>query len=109
MEISKNVWSEGTRPCRFSLCLQQGSVFADFDVDPDGSVFLARISFDGYGCCHAADDIARMSLDDSLRLTAFVEGDEVNRSEMRQILRRYFQHVSGVIWRDALQEHGLLD
>src|SRR5262245_65111891 len=39
------------RPCRFSLGLQDDSVFADFDVDADGYVFLRRISFDGHGCC----------------------------------------------------------
>src|SRR5688572_11413990 len=52
-----------TRPCRFCFSLRGGSVFADFDVDDEGRVFLRRISFDGYGCCHG--NFKKMSVGDS--------------------------------------------
>jgi len=59
-----------SRPCRFCLSLQGGSVFSDFDVDPDGRVFAVRVSFDGYGCCDALAGIGRMSILDSESLLA---------------------------------------
>ncbi len=108
MEIEKYVWTTGTRPCSFCLCLQGGSVFADFNVDPDGQVWLVRISFDGFGCCETEDKATRMPLDDSHTLVRLVEMDDVSRDEVREILYRYFEKNHDVIWRDALVEHQLL-
>jgi hypothetical protein len=57
------------RGSRFGLCLQGGSVFADFDVDKNSTIFAARVSFDGYGCCECpSSKIGRMSQDDSRML-----------------------------------------
>lgn len=109
MEIARHFWTVPTRPCSFSLCLQGGSVFADFDIDPDGRVFLIRISFDGYGCCDTGGNISRMAMDDSRTLSQLVETDDVDCDEVRQILRRYFQLNKEVIWRDALEEHELIN
>jgi len=109
MKIAKHIWTVPTKPCRFSLCLQGGSVFADFDIDPDRRIFLVRISFDGYGCCSTAANIQKMSLDDSLALTKLVETDDVDRDEVREILGRYFQLNDDVIWRAALEEHALIN
>lgn len=108
MEISKNVWTTGTRPCRFSLCLQGGSVFADFDVDSDGRAYLIRISFDGYGCSGTEGEVTRIPVAESKALVKLVEMDDVNRDDIREILYRYFDQNQNVIWRDALVEHGLL-
>ena len=86
VEISKHVWTTLTRPCRFCLCLQWGSVFADFNIDSDGRVYLVRISFDGYGCCATEGKVARMPLDESHTLVKLVSTDDVNRDEIRDIL-----------------------
>jgi hypothetical protein len=108
MEISKYIWTTPSRPCRFCLCLQGGSVFADFDIDSDGRVYLVRISFDGYGCCATEGRVAHMPLDESHTLVKLVDADDVNRDEIREILYRYFDQNQNLIWRDALVEHDLL-
>ena len=89
-----------TRPCRFCLSLQGGSVFADFDVDPDGRVYLVRVSFDGYGCCRAPDGIGRMNGPDSDALLAMVEQGEVG-PEAERVLCAYFQQHRDVLWRSG--------
>ena len=108
MEISKHVWTTSSRPCRFCLCLQGGSVFADFNIDSNGRVYLVRVLFDGYGCCAPAGKVEPMSLDESRTLVKLVNADDVNRDEIREILYRYFDQIQSVIWRDALVEHELL-
>lgn len=96
-----------TRPCRFCLSLQGDSVFADFDVDPDGRVFAVRVSYDGYGCCRAPADIGRMNAGDSAALLAMLELDAFT-DEAAPALRRYFQENRDVLWPDALAHHDLL-
>lgn len=96
-----------SRPCRFCLSLQDGSVFADFDVDSDGRVFAVRVSFDGYGCCHAPESVGRMNAADSKAMLSMVQRDAVDASAA-SILRTYFQQNRDAFWRDALAYHGLL-
>lgn len=96
-----------TRPCRFCLTLQGGSVFADFDVDPDGLVYAVRVSFDGYGCCTAPPEIGRMNADDSQRLLAMVQRGALEPAAAT-VLRAYFNENRTGLWADALAEHGLL-
>ena len=96
-----------TRPCRFCLSLQGGSVFADFDTDPDGRIFAVRVSFDGYGCCPAPADVGRMNAQDSAALLAMVEHRALHASAA-SILRSYFRQNRGASWRDALEHHRLL-
>jgi len=108
LEISKHIWTTGTRPCRFCLCLQGGSVFADFNIDSDGRVHLVRISFDGYGCCATEGKVACMTADESNALVQRVNINDVNHDEVRDILYRYFEQNQDVLWRDALADHDLL-
>lgn len=96
-----------TRPCRFSLSLQGGSVFADFDVDPDGRVFTVGISFDGYGYYGAPADVGRMNMHDSVELLAMVKLGSVNAAAA-EMLRAYFQQIRDSHWSDALVDHGLV-
>ena len=96
-----------TRPCRYCLGLQGDSVFADFDVDNEGRVFLVRISFDGFGCCRTPEARA-MDTDTSRTWIDLVEADSVGSDELSVILSRYFEDNSDVIWKDALKEHDLL-
>ena len=93
------------RPCRFCLMLQDGCVFADFEVDSDGRVFAVRVSFDGHGCC-SPTDVGRMSPQDSAALLAMVAQGAVAAAE--PILRAYFQQNRHAIWSDALEENELL-
>src|SRR5262249_31859335 len=96
------------RPCRYCLGLQDDSVFADFDLDNKGRIFLLRISFDGYGCCTTAKDVRPMSPDISNRLIHLVEANNFGSGELAAILSQYFRENSDVIWLDALEAHNLL-
>jgi len=97
-----------TRPCSFCLSLQGGSVFADFDTDDAGLIFLRRISFDGFGCCKVGDSITRMSSSDSRLLLDAIARDELGTVQVEETLRKYFRENKDVIWHDALVEHDLL-
>ena len=97
-----------TRPCSFCLCLQGGSVFADFDTDDADIISLRRISFDGYGCCRVAESITKMSSDDSRLLLDAIARGELASVEVEEVLRRYFRENKDVIWSDALAKHDLL-
>lgn len=97
-----------SRPCRYCLGLQDDGVFADFDVDEWGRVFLVAISFDGYGFCRTAESIQLMSLDRSKRFMSLVENDNVVSEELRTIISEYFRENSDVIWKDALEDHALI-
>ncbi len=97
------------RACRFCLCLQGGSVFADFDVDQDGRVFAVRVSFDGYGCCRTPVEIERMSEADSEELLAMVDDKAIDAGAAGRILRAYFDRIRTVVWAEALEEHGLVN
>ncbi|WP_218081758.1 hypothetical protein [Anthocerotibacter panamensis] len=96
-----------TRSCSFCLCLQGGSVFADFDTDDAGIISLRRVSFDGYGCCEV-ESTTRMSSGDSRLLLDAIARSEFESVQVEEVLRRYFRESKDVIWSDALAEHDLL-
>jgi hypothetical protein len=97
------------RGSRFGLCLQGGSVFADFDVEKNGTIFAARVSFDGYGCCECPrNKIGRMSEDDSRQLLDMFARQRIKSEVAGDILLRYFRENQHVIWSDALKDHDLL-
>lgn len=97
-----------TRPCSFCLCLQGGSVFADFDTDDAEIVSLRRISFDGFGCCEVGGTITRMGSDDSRLILDAIARGELGSVQVEEALRKYFRANKDVIWSDALAEHDLL-
>lgn len=98
-----------SRPSRYCLGLQDDSVFADFDIDNEGDVFLLRISFDGYGCCRTAGKVKIMTPDVSNRLITLIESGELASGALASILSQYFRENSDVIWQDALERHRLLE
>ena len=97
-----------TRPCSFCLCLQGGSVFADFETNDADIISLLRISFDGFGCCKAGETITKMSSRDSRVLLDAIARGELGSVQVEETLRRYFRENKDVIWSDALAEHDLL-
>lgn len=105
MQIRLFKWEPPTRPCRFCLSLQNDSVFADFNIDDDGRVFVVRISYDGYGCCREPV-VGRMTPQESAALLAMVEQDALEPAV--PLLRAYFRENQEVLWSDALAEHGLV-
>lgn len=99
-----------TRPCRHCLSLQNDSVFADFDADENGQLYLLRISFDGYGCCYPEWSSApvKMSVAVSRRLLHLVEAEDPGHPDVGSILSSYFVECGGAVWTDALREHDLI-
>ena len=81
-----------TRPCRYCFALQDDSVFADFEVDSNGCLYLVRISFDGYGCCNISSkiQIGRVEYNKSDQLIKQIENDDFENSEASEILEGYF-------------------
>ena len=107
--ISKHPPMTPSRPCRYCLSLQGGSVFADFDVDLNELVFLIRISFDGYGCCKPEDAARTMNIEDSSNFIGWLESNNLDHDGASAALTKYFDANSDIIWRDALLDHALLD
>ncbi|MEM7339381.1 MAG: hypothetical protein AAF467_12085 [Actinomycetota bacterium] len=109
-EIHPYTWTTGTRPCSFTLALDGGSVFADFEVDPDGLISLLCISFDGYGDWRPVEGQRTTTMDvrNAAALQRAREDEALNSDEVRTLLRRYFHANSGLIWSDALEQYGLL-
>jgi len=99
-----------TRPCKFCLSLQGGSVFADVDVDKAGQAYIVRISYDGYGCCDPgfSADAGRMSKHDTDILLEAVSRDQVDTATVAAILSEYFTRHQEAMWSDALSDHGLI-
>ena len=108
IEIQKYPPMTPTRPCKYCLALQGGSVFADFDVDGSGCLYLIRISFDGYDCCGIDGDIRKLNNEESRKLIDWIESNNVNHDEMKSILLGFLHDNNDVIWPDALQAHELL-
>ena len=97
-----------SRPCRYSLAVQDDSVFADFDIDSDGRVTLVGISFDGYGYFGTAGKVSSMPYEVSGRWIDLVEKSNVGSDELSVILSEYFRENSSAISNEALLEHGLI-
>jgi hypothetical protein len=99
-----------TRPCKLCLSLQDGSVFADFDADDQGHLYLVRISFDGYGCCYPdwGDVAVKLQIEDSRKLAAHTAEGVLDDPKLAGILRSYFAACGEAIWFDALRDHELI-
>ena len=97
-----------TRPCCFCLVPQGESVFADFDTDDSKMIALRRISFDGFGCCRVKGLTTKMSRGDSGLILTAIARDQLETEEVEKVLFGYFRENLNVIWKDALQEHGLV-
>lgn len=97
-----------TRPCEYCLALQDGSVFADFDINQNGQLFLIRISFDSYGCCHPSAEIKELDNEKSLRLIRSIDSGIIETPEVIEILKNYFRENKAALWEDALIHHELI-
>ena len=97
-----------TRPCLYSLAFQEGSVWADFDKDDLGRLYLVRISYDGHGCCHVKKDVPRMSEADSSALIKHIETYDLASPTAVKTIRDYLYEIREQIWEDALKHHNLI-
>jgi len=99
-----------TRPCRYCLALQDDSVFADFDVSENGCLYIVRISYDGYGCCHPEENNKPgvLGSEMSKRLIELIERNNLEQTEASNILSRYLKDNKESLWEDALRDHELI-
>lgn len=97
-----------SRLCSFCLCLQGGSVFADFDTNETELVSLRRISYDGFGCCEPREFTTMMNIEASRSILHAMATHTLETQLVEDILRNYFRENAEVIWRDALIEHDLI-
>lgn len=99
-----------TRPCRYCLAFQDDSVFADFDTDESGCLYLVRISFDGYGCCYpnSHKELDKIAIDKSRRLIKQIVADDFACHEASETIREYLWAIRASLWEDALKDHGLI-
>lgn len=97
-----------TRPCKYCLALQDGAVFADFRMNENGTLYLVRISYDGYGCCEPETKVGEIELTNSKQLASAIENDNLRSPEVTAILTSYFRAHKDALWEDALLEHGLI-
>ena len=90
--------------------MQGDSVFADFEVDENNCLYVVRISYDGYGCCHPEKNKQPGVIDpeSSRQLIELIEGNELGNPEATAILRGYFKENKESLWEEALEEHGLV-
>lgn len=96
-----------TRPCMYCLALQEDSVFADFEVNKNGRLYLVRVSFDGYGCCEPKE-IKEMDALSSEKLIKSIENNSFLSNNVAEALSKYFRSNKSVLWEEALLEHGLI-
>ena len=97
-----------SRPCSFCLCLQEGCVFADFNIDDANLVRLVRISFDGYGCCVPTHSLPPMPVAASRAMLNFIQVGDLNTESIARSLTSYFEDNAKALWIDALLEYELL-
>ncbi|MFC3913500.1 hypothetical protein ACFOSS_08485 [Pseudaeromonas sharmana] len=97
-----------TRPCNYGLALQDDSVFADFGLSEKGSLYLVRISYDGYGCCEPKAAITEMDDEKSKLLISAIERNDFQSVEIQEIVSGYFREHKHELWEDALLEHKLI-
>ena len=85
-------------------------MFADFDIDQNHCLYLVRISFDGYGCCHPDSSVGIGKIDNqkSKLIIKAIEGDCLETVEVIEALKNYFRENKAVLWEDALTEYGLI-
>jgi len=98
-----------SRPCKYSLTMQDDSVIADFDMGGD-TLFLVRISFDGYGCCNPTPDagLSRFSKQQSVRLIKAINANTFTEVDVQELLKAYLTENSNDLWPDSLKHHNLI-
>lgn len=99
-----------TRPCKYCLSFQDDSVFADFEKDELGHLYLVRISYDGYGCCNLEqeDEHVKISSASSAALIEFIENEDLSNPALVNGVMDYLHEIKDRIWPDALKYHGLI-
>ena len=95
-----------TRPADYYLGYLDGSVFLDFNNQMD-RICLARISFDGFGCCELGEKAIPLDQADSKVFKALVRDGITDQDLTEKIVKRAIALNKSLIWTDALEEYQL--
>lgn len=89
--------------------MQDDNVFVDFDLDGE-TLFLVRISFDGYGCCNPDPDsgLSRFNEQQSARLIRAINENNFTDTDTQELLQGYLMDNRSHLWPDALIHHNLI-
>ncbi|MGM8227198.1 hypothetical protein ACSV5M_11480 [Cellvibrio sp. ARAG 10.3] len=93
-----------TRPCDYSLGLQEDSVFMDLSLDQQGCFCLVRISFDGYGCCNLSEieqEKSTMNSTESSLLKALLDSGDYDNQCIGEILSKFLYEFKDLVWEDV--------
>lgn len=84
-------------------------MFIDFNRTQDDLISLARISFDGYGCCNLDDNGLSLNLNDSSEFIGEMESENLNQETISRLVKEIIKLNKDHIWIDAIQEYGLIE
>ena len=96
-----------TRPADYYLGCHDGSVFIDLVKNPDGLIALARISFDGYGCCRV-EDSKLLSKSESREFRKAMGQEPLVQEALTPLVLKLIDINQDAIWTDALERYDLL-
>ena len=98
-----------SRKADYHLGCLDSCVFIDFNRTKDNLIFLARISFDGYGCCNLKTKSKHLGLKDSLEFIQEIEKDKLNQESILRLVREIIRVNEDQIWPDAIEEYELIN
>lgn len=97
-----------SRQADYYLGYDGGSVFIDFNNGENGCVYLVRISFDGYGCCHLRENVTPMDTLESAQFKDILNAPSIDQPALHEIVKRTVHINKALLWEDALKEYSLV-
>lgn len=79
-----------TRPADYHLGYLDGCVYIDFNNYNNETVYLKRISFDGYGCCELGNNSIPLSIEDSVAFKNNLNDGIQNQDLLFTIIKKHW-------------------
>ena len=96
-----------TRAADFYLGYLDGAIFMDFNLSKMESIYLKRISFDGYGCCTINNSVS-LDQGDSALFVNEMNQEILDQNIVEQLVKKLIFLNQNSIWTDALATYKLL-
>lgn len=96
-----------SRPADYYISCLEGPVFIDFNQAVNGSIYLKRISFDGYRCCTVTDHVSPMDEADARAFKKLTHTQSADQELTERIIKKTLAANRNILWKDALTEYGL--
>ncbi len=98
-----------TREADYYLGCLNSSVFMDFKKTADNIIYLARISFDGFGCYELFGKVYALNEQDSKKFIEEIETENLNQEVITGFVKELISLNKEQIWTDALEKYNLID